>query len=99
MFDGDRAELRAMGQLETTLQQVADELAMWRHRALNAERELETLREAAGAQAPSNGGQLSELVAQNRRLSERVSVARERIGDLVQQLTFLEQQAGEGGSS
>lgn len=97
-FDEERSEHQALDALEGMLQAVADELAEWRHRALGAEQELEALQgrpvAASGAVA---GEDVAALAEQNRKLSARVRVAREKIGGLVQRLTFLEQQTGEGG--
>jgi hypothetical protein len=95
-YVGERLEVReAIDQLETILRDVAEELAGWRARALKAEGELKTGGRAAPAKAPS-----PESDSENKVLRQRVEAARVRVHELLQRLTFLEEQAREpvGGS-
>ena len=94
-YAGDRLDAReAIDQLEAILRDVAEELAGWRSRAQKAEAELKT-------RAPSGGGgtpvRSPELESENRALRQRVEGARTRVNDLLQRLTFLEEQARENG--
>jgi predicted nucleic acid-binding Zn-ribbon protein len=74
--------------LEAMLRDVAEELAGWRSRAQKAEAELK-----------SRGTPLknTELETENKVLRQRVEGARSRVHDLMQRLTFLEEQAKENG--
>ena len=94
-YDGDRlppprpGDVRdAIDQLETILRDVAEELAGWRSRAQKAESELK-----------SRGGPVknTELESENKALRQRVEGARTRVHDLMQRLSFLEEQARDNG--
>lgn len=89
MYDGERADLRALDQLEAVLRELGEELATWRARALKAE--------------PSRGGgggsRSSELESENRQLRGRLEAARTRVQELVTRLAFLEEQAREAGTT
>ncbi|HEX9293732.1 MAG TPA: hypothetical protein VNJ06_12830 [Gemmatimonadales bacterium] len=88
-YAGDRPDVRdAIDQLEAILRDVAEELAGWRSRAQKAESELK-----------SRGGAVKnpELESENKALRQRVEGARTRVHDLMQRLTFLEEQARENG--
>jgi predicted nucleic acid-binding Zn-ribbon protein len=92
MYGGDRPppDLReAIDQLEATLRDVAEELAGWRTRAQKAEADLK-----------ARGGPVRnpELESENKALRQRVEGARTRVHDLMQRLTFLEEQARDNGS-
>ena len=78
----------AIDQLEAILRDVAEELAGWRSRAHKAESELK-----------SRGAPLKnpELESENKALRQRVEGARTRVHDLMQRLTFLEEQARDNG--
>ena len=97
-FVGERLEVReAVDQLEAILRDVAEELASWRARALKAEGELK-----AGGGATHKAAPDPTLVSENKALRQRVEAARTRVHDLLQRLTFLEEQArtpagGNGG--
>jgi hypothetical protein len=100
-YAGDRLDAReAIDQLEAILRDVAEELAGWRSRAQKAEAELKT-RGQGGAGNAGSGGPASarspELESENRALRQRVEGARTRVNDLLQRLTFLEEQARENG--
>ena len=97
-YVGERLEVRdAIDQLETILRDVAEELAGWRARALKAEGELKGRGGSPPAKHP-------ESDAENKVLRQRVEAARVRVHELLQRLTFLEEQAreparGNGGSA
>jgi len=90
VFDSERADARALEQLEAILRDVAEELATWRARALKAESESKGRAPAAPANA---GGRHAEAEAENRALRQRVEAARTRVQGLLARLTFLEEQA------
>jgi cell division protein FtsB len=87
-YVGERLEVReAIDQLEGILRDVAEELAGWRARALKAEAQLK------GGTPPAAKHPESE--AENKVLRQRVEAARARVHELLQRLTFLEEQARE----
>jgi predicted nucleic acid-binding Zn-ribbon protein len=89
-YAGDRPDVRdAIDQLEALLRDVAEELAGWRSRAQKAESELKS----RGGSPVKN----TELESENKSLRQRVEGARTRVQDLMQRLTFLEEQARENG--
>ena len=88
-YTGDRPDVRdAIDQLEAIVRDVAEELAGWCSRAQKAESELKT-----------RGGPIknTELESENKSLRQRVEGARTRVHDLVQRLSFLEEQARDNG--
>lgn len=91
MYDGERADLRALDQLEAVLRELGEEMATWRARALKAE--------------PSRGGgggggpRSAELESENRQLRGRLEAARVRVQELVTRLSFLEEQSREAGTT
>ena len=92
-YSGDRPPLDvrdAIDQLEGIVRDVAEELAGWRSRAQKAEAELK-----------GRGGPVKnpELESENKSLRQRVEGARTRVHDLMQRLTFLEEQARDNGGS
>ena len=103
-YVGERLEVReAIDQLEGVLRDVAEELASWRARALKAEGELKSggVKSGAPKHAPAPSG---ESEAENKVLRQRVEAARVRVHELLQRLTFLEEQArepvrGNGGAA
>jgi len=89
-YVGDKPDvLEAIDQLETVLRDVAEELAGWRSRAQKAESELK----ARGSPVKN-----AELESENKALRQRVEGARVRVHDLMQRLTFLEEQARDNGA-
>jgi predicted nucleic acid-binding Zn-ribbon protein len=80
----------SLDSLEAILRDVAEELAGWRSRAQKAEAELK-----------SRGSPVKnpELESENKALRQRVEGARSRVNDLMQRLSFLEEQARENGGS
>jgi predicted nucleic acid-binding Zn-ribbon protein len=90
-YVGDRPDvLQAINQLETVLRDVAEELAGWRSRAQKAESELK----ARGSPVKN-----TELESENKALRQRVEGARSRVHDLMQRLSFLEEQARDNGGA
>ena len=88
-YTGDGPDVRdAIDQLEAVVRDVAEELAGWRSRAQKAESELKT-----------RGGPVknTELESENKALRQRVEGARTRVHDLVQRLSFPEEQARDNG--
>jgi predicted nucleic acid-binding Zn-ribbon protein len=88
MYAGGPDVREALDQLENILREVAEELAGWRSRAHKAEAELKT--RGTAAKHP-------ELESENKALRQRVEGARARVNDLMQRLTFLEEQARDNG--
>ena len=100
MYDGERADARALYQLETVLRHVADELAGWHARAIKTEAELKAHdpqpRGAAAARHdPELRNRIADLEQENKQLRQRVEATRLRVGELLGRLTFLEDQARE----
>jgi len=106
MYVGERADSRALDQLEAILRVVTEEVAGWRARALKAESDLkEAHPRAVGGGGGGGAGAVSsrsDLESENKALRLRVEAARARVGELLSRLTFLEEQAnaaagGNGG--
>jgi hypothetical protein len=108
----ERADARALDQLEAILRVVTEEVAGWRARALKAESDLKEARPRGGggagatsradADVRTRGSVGGDLETENKTLRLRVDAARARVGELLQRLTFLEEQAnaaagGNGG--
>ena len=104
MYDSERADARALEQLEAILRDVAEELSSWRARALKAEGDTKGRGTGGGGGGGSGGGggRAPELDAENRALRQRVEAARTRVQGLLARLSFLEEQSrtpvGGGGS-
>jgi hypothetical protein len=101
-YDGERVDAPVLDQLETILRLVADELALWRARALKAEADLKEGGGRGGAAAkldPETRGRVTDLEQENKTLKQRVDAARGRVHDLLSRLTFLEEQAREAGGN
>jgi hypothetical protein len=103
-YDGERSDAPVLDQLETILRHVADELALWRARAVKAEAELKE--SGGGGRGGAGGGpaakldpetrvRVADLEQENKTLKQRVEAARTRVQDLLSRLTFLEEQARE----
>jgi cell division protein FtsB len=97
-YVGERPDAgEAMDQLEAILRDVAEELASWRARAQKAETELkQNGKSGSGSAAPAKPD--PALESENKALRLRVEAARTRVHDLLQRLTFLEEQAREAAS-
>jgi len=89
VYDAERADARALDQLEAILREVAEELGALRARA--AKPGAVSGRTAA---AESRGGN-TEVEAENRQLKTRLETARTRLQDLLTRITFLEEQGRE----
>ena len=92
-----------MDHLEAILRDVAEELASWRARAQKAESDLKR----AGREGPEKSAVSAKgdgawgggaLESEHKALRQRVEQARGRVHDLLQRLTFLEEQAKESGN-
>jgi hypothetical protein len=97
-YDGERVDAPLLDQLEVILRHVADELALWRARALKAEAELKDgggRAPLAGKADPETKARVADLEQENKALRQRVEAARGRVHDLLSRLTFLEEQARE----
>jgi hypothetical protein len=95
-YDGERVDAPLLDQLEVILRHVADELALWRARALKAEAELKDgggRAPVAGKTDPETKARVADLEQENKALRQRVEAARGRVHDLLSRLTFLEEQA------
>ncbi len=102
-YSGDRPPLDvrdAIDQLEAIVRDVAEELAGWRSRAQKAESELKsgTRGGAGGGGASGTPVRSPELESENKALRQRMEGARTRVHDLMQRLTFLEEQARDNGA-
>jgi predicted nucleic acid-binding Zn-ribbon protein len=97
-YNGDRPvplDVReALDQLEAIVRDVAEEFAGWRSRAQKAEAELKAGGGTRGVASPVRS---PELESENKALRQRVEGARTRVHDLMQRLTFLEEQATDNG--
>ena len=91
MYDGERADLRALDQLEAVLRELGEEMATWRARALKAE--------PSRGSGSGGGARSSELESENRQLRGRLEAARVRVQELVTRLAFLEEQSREAGTT
>jgi len=102
-YDGERADAQVLDQLETILRHVADELAVWRARAVKAEGELKEGGGRSGGAAAKpdveTRNRVADLEQENKTLRQRVEAARLRVHDLLSRLTFLEEQAREAGGN
>lgn len=90
-FAGERPELEALRELEEVLRRLEVELAAWRRRALSAEARV------GDFMADGGGARLAELEARNEELAQRLESARTRVDEMLNRLTFLEEQRGNGG--
>src|SRR5262245_65517574 len=89
MYAGDRPDVReSIDQLASLMRDVAEELSGWRSRAQRAEAELKS----RGSPVKN-----TELDSENKALRQKVEGARMRVQDLMQRLTFLEEQARDNG--
>jgi len=98
-YDGERADVRALDQLEVILRHVADELEAWQGRAQKAAAQPPPPSNAPSAVvAAESRHRIADLEQENRQLRLRVEAARQRVGELLGRLTFLEDQAHPGKS-
>jgi len=95
MSDSERPERRAYRQLDVLVHHLADELAAFRRRALQAESRLKEI-EASGAAGDPRvpmGSRVVELERENARLREQLDAARGRAAQMLDRVRFLRQQA------
>jgi hypothetical protein len=83
--------MEAFRELEQLVGHLADELAGFRKRALQAEAKLKELDGSSGA-APRLVERLKELERDNGDLSQRLDGARERTRQMLERMRFLRQQ-------
>jgi len=88
VYGAERADSRALEQLESVLREVAEELATWRARALKAEGD-------GKRSGGSGGGGAARSDDGDRQLRGRLEAARSRVRAMVERLAFLEEQARE----
>lgn len=97
-FTYERPDLKALGDLEQVVQNLAEELAGWRRRTLKAEAELQQARAnggvLAGPELTQTRQRVIELETENLALRQRIDAAKERLGALAGRLSFLEQHGG-----
>ena len=95
-YVGERLEVReAIDQLEGVLRDVAEELAGWRARALKAEADLKAGGGGSGGGTKAAAPKHADSESENKVLRQRVEAARLRLAELLQRITFLEEQAKE----
>lgn len=85
----ERPDFKALVALEEVLGHFSEELASWRRRAHRAEAERTELGDYDKVAARER---VLELEAENRELRGRVTLARERVNELLMRLRFLEEQ-------
>ena len=87
--------MEAFRELEMLVGHLADELAGFRKRALQAEAKLKELDGSSGA-APRLVERLKELERDNSELNQRLEGARERTKQMLERMRFLRQQHVKG---
>jgi hypothetical protein len=90
---GERPDLEALRELDEVLRHLEAELASWRRRALSAEARATDA--GPGGEAPPRA---KELEDDNHALQQRLATAKDRVGELLGRLRFLEQQQDGGGN-
>src|SRR6185312_12644531 len=101
MSDSERPERRAYRQLDALVHHLADELAAFRRRALQAESRLKELEAAGAAGDPSvqMSGRVLDLERENAQLREQLEAASARAAQMLDRVRFLRQQATLAASS
>ncbi len=98
MSDNAQPEKRALHELQTLVHHLADELAGFRRRALQAEARLKELESQDGGAANADlAGRVSELEDENERLQKKLEQAKSRANQMLDRVKFLRQQAQAGG--
>jgi len=88
----------AFRELELLVRHLGDELATFRHRALQGESRVRSLEAALGNQDLFSGERLVALEAENAVLRARLASATERMQALLGRVRFLRQQQDQGES-
>lgn len=87
--NSDRPEVEAFQELEQLIRHLADELASFRRRAIQAESQLKDLDKSDDPRSPK----ASNLERENRQLKKRLDEARDRTKQMLERVRFLRQQA------
>lgn len=87
--------MEAFRELEQLVGHLADELAGFRKRALQAEAKLKEV-DASGGNAPRLVERLKELERDNGELNQRLDGARDRTRQMLERMRFLRQQHVKG---
>ena len=87
MSDSERPDVVAFEELEHLIHSLADEMAVWRRRAHEAEAKLK-----AAPPVPMGRANAAALERENRDLRERLDAAKTRTKQLLEKLRFLRQQ-------
>jgi predicted nuclease with TOPRIM domain len=90
----ERPDLQALAELEQVLRHLEGELANWRRRALISESRVTEL--AAASDGSAAADRVRALEEENSTLQQRLDAIRGRVHELLDRLTFLEQQRGSG---
>lgn len=99
MSDNAQPEKRALQELQTLVHHLADELAGFRRRALQAEARLKEIESHDGGSANADlAGRVAELEDENERLQQRLEQAKSRANQMLDRVKFLRQQAQAGGN-
>jgi len=85
--DSERPDVVAFEELEHLIHSLADEMAVWRRRAHEAEAKLK-----AAPPVPMSRANAAALERENRDLRERLDAAKSRTKHLLEKLRFLRQQ-------
>lgn len=94
MSDNAQAEKRAVQELDTLVHHLADELAGFRRRALQAEARLKEVEgQEGGAASLDLANRCAELERENERLEARLAAAKARASQMLDRVKFLRQQA------
>lgn len=94
MSSGERADFRALEQLEGVIRLLSDELAVWRRRAHKAESERVHL--SGDTDIVDARSRIVNLEGENQELRTRIKHARGRVTELLHRLQFLEEQTAAG---
>jgi chromosome segregation ATPase len=92
--NGERADFRALEQLEEVIRVLSDELAVWRRRAHKAESQRVDL--SGDTDIVDARARIVQLEGENQELRTRVKHARRRVTELLHRMQFLEEQTAAG---
>jgi len=98
MSDNAQADNHAVKELDTLVRHLADELAVFRRRALTAESRLKEVEShEGGAMALDLSARVNQLEEENEKLRVRLDDAAARTRQMLDRVRFLRQQAQTGG--